>query len=254
MMKGWIKCGLAGAVVLMASFWGGSVRAAGMSLTQVSGPVYVVEDNYYIQENSMVYFGAKGVTVVGATWTPDTARELHKLIKRVSRKPVLEVINTNYHTDRAGGNAYWKSIGAKVVSTRQTRDLMKSDWAEIVAFTRKGLPDYPDLPLVLPNVVHDGDFTLQEGKLRAFYAGPAHTPDGIFVYFPDQQVLYGNCILKEKLGNLSFADVKAYPQTLERLKAMKLPIKTVVGGHDSPLHGPELIDQYEALIKAVPQS
>lgn len=99
MMKGWMKCGLAGAVVLMASFWGGSVRAAGMSLTQVSGPVYVVEDNYYVQENSMVYFGAKGVTVVGATWTPDTARELHKLIKRVSRKPVLEVINTNYHTD-----------------------------------------------------------------------------------------------------------------------------------------------------------
>ena len=131
---------------------------------------------------------------------------------------------------------------------------MKSDWAEIVAFTRKGLPEYPDLPLVLPNVVHDGDFTLQEGKLRAFYAGPAHTPDGIFVYFPDEQVLYGNCILKEKLGNLSFADVKAYPQTLERLKAMKLPIKTVVGGHDSPLHGPELIDHYEALIKAAPQS
>lgn len=44
MMKGWMKCGLAGALVLMASFWGGSVRAAGMSLTQVSGPVYVVED------------------------------------------------------------------------------------------------------------------------------------------------------------------------------------------------------------------
>ncbi|MEH8159766.1 hypothetical protein Q7I24_11530 [Aeromonas veronii] len=81
MMKGWIKCTLAGAVVLMASFWGGSVRAVGIELKQVSGPVYVVEDNYYVKENSMVYFGAKGVTVVGATWTPDTARELHKLIK-----------------------------------------------------------------------------------------------------------------------------------------------------------------------------
>ncbi len=60
MMKGWMKCTLAGAVVLMASFWGGSVRAAGISLKQVSGPVYVVEDNYYVKENSMVYFGAKG--------------------------------------------------------------------------------------------------------------------------------------------------------------------------------------------------
>lgn len=254
MMKGWMKCGLAGAVVLMASFWGGSVRAAGISLKQVSGPVYVVEDNYYVKENSMVYFGAKGVTVVGATWTPDTARELHKLIKKISRQPVLEVINTNYHTDRAGGNAYWKSIGAKVVSTRQTRDLMQSDWQTIVDFTRKGLPDYPDLPLVLPNEVHDGDFSLQEGKVRAFYLGPAHTPDGIFVYFPDEQVLYGNCILKEKLGNLAFADLQAYPQTLARLKAMKLPLKTIVGGHDSPLHGPELIDHYQALLAEAPRS
>jgi len=32
MMKGWIKCGLAGALVLMASFWGGSVRAAQIPL------------------------------------------------------------------------------------------------------------------------------------------------------------------------------------------------------------------------------
>ncbi|WP_232090102.1 hypothetical protein [Aeromonas caviae] len=31
-MKGWIKCGLAGALILVASFWGGSVRAAGMAL------------------------------------------------------------------------------------------------------------------------------------------------------------------------------------------------------------------------------
>ncbi|BDC85426.1 MULTISPECIES: hypothetical protein [Aeromonas] len=31
-MKGWIKCGLAGALILVASFWGDSVRAAGMAL------------------------------------------------------------------------------------------------------------------------------------------------------------------------------------------------------------------------------
>ena len=31
-MKSWIKYGLAGALILVASFWGGSVRAAGMAL------------------------------------------------------------------------------------------------------------------------------------------------------------------------------------------------------------------------------
>ena len=31
-MKSWIKYGLAGALILVASFWGGSVRAAQMPL------------------------------------------------------------------------------------------------------------------------------------------------------------------------------------------------------------------------------
>ncbi|MNU73293.1 Beta-lactamase precursor [compost metagenome] len=31
-MKAWIKYGLAGALILVASFWGGSVRAAQMPL------------------------------------------------------------------------------------------------------------------------------------------------------------------------------------------------------------------------------
>ncbi|MFN4323932.1 MAG: hypothetical protein ACK4E9_18435 [Aeromonas media] len=31
-MKSWIKYGLAGALILVASFWGGSVRAAKMPL------------------------------------------------------------------------------------------------------------------------------------------------------------------------------------------------------------------------------
>lgn len=245
------KLGLTSALVMSLIFLGPGVSAAEVLLKQVSGPVYVVEDNYYVKENSMVYFGENGVTVVGATWTPDTARELHKQIKKVSNKPILEVINTNYHTDRAGGNSYWKSIGAKVVSTQQTWELMKSDWRDVVDFTRKGLPDYPNLPLVLPDDVYKGDFTLQDGKVRAFYAGEAHTPDGIFVYFPDEKVLYGNCILKEKLGNLSFANITEYPKTLLRLKDMKLPIKTVVAGHDSPIHGPELIDHYHSLLQTI---
>ncbi|VEB44110.1 Beta-lactamase precursor [Chromobacterium violaceum] len=87
--------------------------------------MYVVEDGYYAKENSVVYVGAEHVTVVGATWTPDTARELARQIRAVTDKPIAEVVNPNYHPDRAGGNAYWKSIGARIVSTRQTADEMR---------------------------------------------------------------------------------------------------------------------------------
>ena len=87
-------------------------------LTALRGHLYVAEDNFYFKENSMVYVGDNFVTVIGSTWTPETARLLAAKVKKVTPKPITEVIDTNYHPDRAGGNAYFKNIGAKIISTK----------------------------------------------------------------------------------------------------------------------------------------
>jgi metallo-beta-lactamase class B len=222
---------------------------AKVSLRHLTGRIYLVEDTYYSSENSAVYIGTKGVTVVGATWSPDTAKLLAREIRKITKTPITEVINTNYHPDRAGGNAYWKRLGAKIISTQMTYDLLKREWTSIVDWTRSGIPDYPRLPLVLSTVTYPGDFELQSGRVKAFYLGPSHTQDGIFVYFPDEKVLYGGCILKEHLGNLSFANVEEYPKTLHKLKELNLDIKTIIAGHWSAIHGPDLIGQYLELLK-----
>jgi len=225
-----------------------SNAAAQLSLTHIDGPIFVVEDSYYQKENSAVYVGQNSVTIIGATWTPETAKLLHVEIQKITKKPIGEVINTNYHPDRAGGNAYWKSIGAKIIATQMTDELLKRDFQSVVEGTQKGFPDYPSVPLVRPTVTHASDFELQGGAVKAFYLGPSHTPDGIFVYFPNEQVLYGGCILKEQLGNLAYADVTEYPKTLLKLKQRMLPIKTIIAGHWSAIHGPELIDRYLELL------
>jgi metallo-beta-lactamase class B len=217
-------------------------------LTPLRGHLYVAEDYFYSKENSVVYVGENSVSVVGATWTPETAKLLTNEIVNITRKPITEVIDTNYHPDRAGGNAYFKSIGAKIVSTKMTNDLLKAHWDEMVRYVQKGFPSYPTLPLVAPDQTFAGDFELQNGGVKAIYLGPSHTPDGIFVFFPKEKVLYGNCILKEQLGNLDFADLTEYPNTLQKLKQLNLGFTTIVAGHWSPIHGPELIDQYLALL------
>ena len=217
-------------------------------LAPLRGHLYVAEDNFYLKENSMVYVGDSFVTVVGATWTPETAKLLAAEIKQVTSKPITQVIDTNYHPDRAGGNGYFKGIGAQIISTKLTSDLLMKHWDKMVRYVQKGAPSYPTLPLVLPDKTFAGDFELQRGGVRAIYLGPSHTPDGIFVFFPQEKVLYGNCILKEQLGNLDFADLPEYPKTLERLKQLDLDFTTIVAGHWSPIHGPELIDQYLQLL------
>jgi metallo-beta-lactamase class B len=219
-------------------------------LTPLRGHLYVVEDYFYSKENSVVYVGDNSVTVVGATWTPETAKLLATEIAKITQKPITEVIDTNYHPDRAGGNAYFKSIGAKIVSTKMTSDLLTEHWDEMMRYVQKGFPSYPNLPLVLPDKTFAGDFELQGGGVKAIYLGPSHTSDGIFVFFPKEKVLYGNCILKEQLGNLDFANLPEYPKTLQKLKQLNLGFTTIVAGHWSPIHGPELIDQYLALLAA----
>lgn len=238
-------------LVLLAALTASSALAAERALTlrHLRGGVYVVEDGFYAKENSAVYIGRDHVTVVGATWSPETAKLLATEIGKITPKPITEVIDTNYHPDRAGGNATFKSIGAKIISTEMTRDLMRSGWEGVVAWTRKAVPSYPALLPVLPDTVYPGDFALQGGHVRAIYLGPSHTRDGIFVYFPEEKVLYGGCILKEQLGNLDFADIGEYPKTLRKLQQLDLGFTTIIAGHYSPIHGPELIDQYIRLLE-----
>lgn len=48
-----------------------------ITLTHLRGNVYVVQEDYPLSdENAAVYVGKEFVTVVGATWSPESARVL----------------------------------------------------------------------------------------------------------------------------------------------------------------------------------
>jgi metallo-beta-lactamase class B len=135
------------------------------------------------------------------------------------------------------------------VSTRLTKELLAREGKRQAEDARRVFRDFPEIDIVLPDQVYEGDFALQGGRVRGIYLGPSHKADDIFVYFPDEKVLYGGCILKERLGSTEGADLVEYPKTLRKLKGLKLDISTVVAGHFSPLHGPELIDRYLRLLE-----
>lgn len=220
-----------------------------MRLSRLMGPIYLVEDDHYVATNSLVYIGSQSVTVVGATWTPDTAKLLADQIRKLTNRPILEVIDTSPDPEWSGGNAYWKRIGAQIFAHQVTYDFLQSHWTAAVAASRKNNPTYPNLPLVLPTKVQRSDFDLQHGDVRVFYLGPSHTTADVFVYFPKEEVLDAGSILKEYLGNMAKADVEEYPKTLKRLKALGLPVRIIISGHWSAVHGPGLVDHYLDLLK-----
>jgi metallo-beta-lactamase class B len=220
-----------------------------LSLTHLRGPLYLVEDTHYLTTNSLVYIGTEHVTIIGATWTPATAGLLSTEVRKLTSLPITEVVVVSPDPEWAGGIAFWKSVGANVVAARVTCDLMVRNWTSTVEDFRKFRPSYPQLPLSLPTHCRSEDFQLQSGAIKTLFLGGSHTPGDIFVYFANERVLNAASILKEQLGNLAGADIQAYPETLRNLKRLNLDIDTVVSGHFSPLHGPELIDHYLQLLE-----
>jgi metallo-beta-lactamase class B len=220
-----------------------------VSVNHLTGPLYLVEENVFGKTNSLIYIGPTHVTVVGATSTPQTAALLTDQIKRLTRLPISEVIDTSPDPEWSGGNAYWKSIGAKIIANKVTYELLRNTWPATVESARQYHPGYPRLPLVQPTVIHRGNFKLQNGNVQTLYLGPSHTAGDIFVYFPKEKVLDAGSILKEQLGNLAKADIPEYPNTLHKLQALGLDINTIISGHWSAVHGPELVGQYLQLLK-----
>jgi metallo-beta-lactamase class B len=168
-------------------------------------------------------------------------------VRHITKKPIKVVIDTHYHLDRVGGNSYFKSIGAQVIASKMTSALMKENWDSGLRSAQKDYPGFPSIPFVSPDITFDDKYELEGGKIQVLYFGPSHTKDDVVVYFPEEQVLFGDCMLKEKLGYLGDANLTEYPKTLERVKRLK--IKTIIAGHWSSIHGPELIDQVFELLK-----
>ena len=101
-----------------------AAETSDISVSWLTGDLYLVEDPNFVSTNSLVYIGKSSVTVVGATWTPGTARELATRIRALTALPVREVIDISPDPEWSGGNAYWKNIGAEVVAAQVTCDAL----------------------------------------------------------------------------------------------------------------------------------
>ncbi len=222
-----------------------------VTLTQFRGPIYLAVDTFFTQENSVVYIGPDFVTVVGATWTPHTAELLTAQIRKITKKPIREVIIPDYHADRSGGAPYFRKLGAKLIARQQTADLLKQRFERDVVGLRKAYEGFPPIPLVLPDTIHPGDFELQGGRIKAIYTGAGHTPDGIFVYFPQEKVLYTGCIIKAQVGSLASGDIHEYPKTIRKLQALKLDYDVILAGHFDPIQKPDLVERFLKMLASV---
>lgn len=187
-------------------------------------------------DNSGFVVGERGVLVIDAHINGAMARQIQEAVRQVTTKPILYLVNTNYHGDHTFGN-YAFPAETRIVAHRETAERMR-DFEHEKEFLLQTVDNDPtvfaDVRLRLPDVVFDKYLRLDLGGrvVELYHFGPGNTPGDTVVYVPEAKVAWtGNLVVGE--GTIPFlieGGAGAYLETIARF-AQTLEVETIVPGH-----------------------
>jgi glyoxylase-like metal-dependent hydrolase (beta-lactamase superfamily II) len=216
---------------------------ARLELQQVTGDVYAIvgelgnrsTENLGNNATFGVVVTTDGVVLIDSGGTDRGARQIHQLIKTVTDKPVVTVINTGGQDHRWMGNGYFKRQGAEIIASEAAVQDQKAR-AQDQFFGLASLVGEEYVKETEP--VHAArtfkeNLRLESGgtvfELR--HAGQAHTPGDSFVWLPRQRVMFsGDIVYVERmLGVLQYSSSKSWMRVFETMAAYQP--RYLVPGH-----------------------
>jgi len=168
--------------------------------------------------NHLLVVDQQDIVLINTPWTNSNTRILLDWINKEFNRPVSKVIITHFHYDCSGGAAEIRKSGITTYSLDKTKYLLRSDSMNIAV------------------TFHDSlDIPLQTLHLNLTYPGEGHTRDNIVVWIPEDQILYGGCLVKSNaaidLGNVKDAAIKAWPKTIQKLQNRFGNARIIIPGH-----------------------
>ena len=180
----------------------------------------------------------EGVVLIDAGATLRGAQAIEAQIRKITEKPVRIVINTGGQDHRWLGNDYFRRKGARVIASgaavEDQRARMRDQFIQLDNLVGKERlqgtePAYADETF---DEALDLGFGGMRFELR--YPGPAHTPGDIFIWLPDEQVMFtGDIVYIERM--LAVGAQSHSRQWIEAFDAMATyEPRHIVPGHGHP--------------------
>ncbi|MEE8172735.1 MAG: MBL fold metallo-hydrolase [Alphaproteobacteria bacterium] len=204
--------------------------------------VYALVSNKPPTDNSGFVVGEKGVLVIDAHINGDMARQIQARVREVTDKPILYLVNTNYHGDHTFGN-YAFPEDTRIIAHRLTAERMKDFEHEkilMLAAVDNDASILSDTRLRLPDVTFDKTMRIDLGGriVELYHFGAGNTPGDTVVYVPEARVAWtGNLVLGE--GIIPFlieGGAVDYLATIARF-AQTVNARTIIPGHAIPTTG-----------------
>lgn len=227
-----------------ASFIPPAIHPEGVRLQtrQLAPGIYALLSGHGFVDNSGFVVGDRGVLVIDAHINGDMARQIQAAVRAVTDKPILYLVNTNYHGDHSFGN-YAFPAETKIIAHRLTAERMRHFEQEKRLMLRTVNNDpkvFGDARLRLPEVTFEKRLSLDLGGrvVELYHFGRGNTPGDTVVYQPDAKVAWtGNLVVGAgTIPPIFEGGAGEYLKTIARF-AERLEVATVIPGHGAPATG-----------------
>ncbi|MFK5915338.1 MAG: MBL fold metallo-hydrolase [Woeseiaceae bacterium] len=140
-----------------------------------------------------------GMVLIDSGASDHAARYIHENIQKITDKPIILVINTGSEDLRWLGNAYFKSLGAKIITSRiSLREQKQRANDQITRLDEYIFPKFSaGTTDVYADEVFDNEKTITIGntKIVLKYSGPAYMPGDFYVWLPEEKVIFSGDII-----------------------------------------------------------
>jgi cyclase len=214
-----------------------------IKVTKVAGSVYMLEG---AGGNIGVSVGEDGIVVVDDQYAP-LADKIQAALRQITDKPVRFVINTHWHFDHTGGNAYFQKQGP-IIAQENVRQRMQKGGVLL------GTEVKPAAKEALPIITFNDRATvhLNGEDIRAIHFPHGHTDGDAVIFFPqsnvvhmgDDFVTYGFPFIDLESGGSTRGMIAA----VEKVMATVPPDAKVIPGH-GPLSTVADMKPYVAMLK-----
>jgi glyoxylase-like metal-dependent hydrolase (beta-lactamase superfamily II) len=199
------------------------------------------------------------VVVIDSSWYDVSAKFIINYIKEITKNPIKYLILTEWHSDHIFGMKFFKDVGAKIISHKNTKEFLKknTDYSKKlirILVERKGFDNESaeilfgkiTLSNIDKTINKDTSLTIDREKIILLVT-PGHTDSNICVYIPKSKILFASDIIySEFIPTTRFGNVKLWKKWIKSLeKIEKLDIDILVPGHGRILKGEQIKKEIE---------
>jgi len=175
-----------------------------------------------------------GILAVDTGPTYKYAKESAEIIEKTVGKKITLVLNTHYHNDHLGGNAYYHERKIKIIGDSKIKEAYERLPERFSSYEKAVSKDAWEKSIVtLPDEYIDQNLSIKakKGELIVFKPSKkAHTIADLVVYYPaTKTVIAGDLAYSQMIVPIRDGSVKGSMQALREIA--KLDFKHIIGGH-----------------------